>query len=76
VRERVREFIEALISAELDTALARPRYGRAKKDEITESLGRRLSRFGGYSRMSRESWMFERPLALHKDMMLSASSSH
>src|SRR6516225_11460880 len=30
VRERVREFIEALICGELDEALARPRYGRAK----------------------------------------------
>src|SRR5438477_7065916 len=33
VRERVREFIEALISGELDAALARPRYGRVKKDD-------------------------------------------
>jgi hypothetical protein len=32
VRERVREFIEALICGELDAALARPRYGRAKND--------------------------------------------
>ena len=31
VRERVREFIEALICGELDEALARPRYGRAKE---------------------------------------------
>ena len=30
VRERVREFIEALIRGELDAALARPRYGRAR----------------------------------------------
>ena len=29
LRERVREFIEALICGELDAALARPRYGRA-----------------------------------------------
>ena len=30
VRERVHEFIEELIRGELDAALARPRYGRAK----------------------------------------------
>src|SRR5437016_12752305 len=30
VRERVREFIEELIRCELDAALSRPRYGRAK----------------------------------------------
>jgi putative transposase len=30
VRERVREFIEALICGELDAALARPRCGRAR----------------------------------------------
>jgi putative transposase len=30
VRERVRGFIEELIRCELDAALARPRYGRAK----------------------------------------------
>ena len=33
VRERVREFIEALIRGELDAVLARPRYGRAKNDD-------------------------------------------
>src|SRR4051812_8263234 len=33
LRERVREFIEALICGELDAALARPRYGRAIKDD-------------------------------------------
>jgi transposase-like protein len=33
LRERVREFIEALICGELDAALARPRYGRAKNDD-------------------------------------------
>jgi putative transposase len=31
VRERVRDFIEAVIHGELDTALARPRYGRRAK---------------------------------------------
>ncbi len=30
MRDRVRQFIEALICRELDEALARPRYGRAK----------------------------------------------
>ena len=33
VRERVREFIETLICEELDAALARPRYGRAKNGD-------------------------------------------
>ena len=33
LRERVREFIEALICGELDAALARPRYWRAKNDD-------------------------------------------
>jgi hypothetical protein len=28
LRERVREFIQAMIENELETALARPRYGR------------------------------------------------
>src|SRR2546430_10827043 len=31
VRARAREFIEELIRGELDTALARPRYGRGRK---------------------------------------------
>ena len=30
VRARAREFIEELIRGELDTVLARPRYGRAR----------------------------------------------
>ena len=30
VRDQVREFIEELIRGELDTVLARPRYGRAR----------------------------------------------
>ena len=33
VRERVRGFIEELIRCELDAALARPRYGRAKNTD-------------------------------------------
>jgi putative transposase len=32
LRERVREFIQALIESELETALARPRYGRCPTD--------------------------------------------
>jgi len=32
VRERVRDWIEALIQAELNAALGRPRYGRAAGD--------------------------------------------
>ena len=31
VRDRVRSFIEGMIEAELETALSRPRYGRATK---------------------------------------------
>jgi hypothetical protein len=30
VRDRARQFIEELIRQELDTALARPRYGRSQ----------------------------------------------
>ena len=37
VRERIREFIETMIESELETALARPRYGRRK------AVGRRVS---------------------------------
>lgn len=32
VRGRVRSFIEELIASELETVLARPRYGRRAKD--------------------------------------------
>jgi hypothetical protein len=28
LRERIREFIQVMIESELETALARPRYGR------------------------------------------------
>src|SRR2546423_3891992 len=35
IRERVRGFIEDLICAELDAALARPRYGRREKNAET-----------------------------------------
>jgi putative transposase len=38
IRERVRGFIEDLICAELDAALARPRYGRREKNaDVTTS---------------------------------------
>jgi len=40
VRERVREFIEDLIRGELDTALARPRYGRRAKAITGTEAGR------------------------------------
>ena len=41
LRERVRGFIEELIHAELDAALARPRYGRrAKNADGAEVVGR------------------------------------
>src|SRR5437588_2634039 len=49
VRERVREFIEALICGELDAALARPRYGRAKDDDAC-SAGIVGHRHGGRTR--------------------------
>jgi putative transposase len=39
VRDRVRGFIEALICAELDEALARPRYGRAKNVDEGRARG-------------------------------------
>jgi putative transposase len=39
VRERVREFIEALIRNELDCVLARPRYGRQAKGEADSNGG-------------------------------------
>ena len=40
VRDRVREFIEALIEGELDTALSRPRYARRAKPSSGDSGGR------------------------------------
>ena len=42
VRARAREFIEEMIRGELDTALARPRYGRSQmagSDERERALG-------------------------------------
>src|SRR6185503_15618159 len=39
VRERVREFLEALIRGELDAVLARPRYGSACKNDDSWPAG-------------------------------------
>jgi putative transposase len=44
VRERVRSFIEELLRQELETALARPRYGRAKGPSGTANGHRHGSR--------------------------------
>src|SRR4051812_3020979 len=45
VRERVRDWIEALIEAELDAALGRPRYGRQEhQDQPTAAQGYRHGR--------------------------------
>ena len=41
LRERVREFIQAMIESELETALARPRYGRRPK-RLHEEFKRRI----------------------------------
>jgi hypothetical protein len=38
VRGRVRQFIEELICGELDEALARPRYGRARRPAMKKEL--------------------------------------
>ena len=48
VRERVRDWIEALIEAELEAALGRPRYGRAAGD--APSVGAQGYRHGRRSR--------------------------
>jgi hypothetical protein len=39
LRERVRDFIQAMIESELDTALARPRYGRRPKRDVQNGDG-------------------------------------
>ena len=39
LRERVRDFIQAMIESELDTALARPRYGRRPKGDVQNGDG-------------------------------------
>jgi putative transposase len=39
LRERVREFIQAMIESELETALARPRYGRRRTADVDNGDG-------------------------------------
>src|ERR1700757_3687641 len=39
LRERVREFIQAMIESELETALARPRYGRRPTVDVQKGDG-------------------------------------
>src|SRR5215472_10597808 len=39
LRERVREFIQAMIESELETALARPRYGRRRTADVQNGDG-------------------------------------
>ena len=39
LRDRVREFIQAMIESELETALARPRYGRRPTADIQNGDG-------------------------------------
>ena len=43
LRERVREFIQAMIESELDTALARPRTVAAQRRMPTSGMDRQLS---------------------------------
>ena len=43
LRERVRDFIQAMIESELDTALARPRYGRRPKGDVQNGDGKGIS---------------------------------
>ena len=39
LRDRVREFIQAMIESELEAALARPRYGRRPKADAKDGNG-------------------------------------
>src|SRR4051794_28616646 len=50
VRERARQFIEELIRGELDTVLARPRYGRGKMTEREGGCGVTGHRHGSRTR--------------------------
>jgi transposase-like protein len=50
VRDRARQFIEELIRQELDAALARPRYGRAKLPMNEGAAGVTGHRHGGRTR--------------------------
>jgi hypothetical protein len=43
LRDRVREFIQAMIESELETALARPRYGRHPRTDAENTDGRAVS---------------------------------
>ena len=50
LRERVRDFIEAMMHGELDAALARPRYGRRASDDVGNPVGVAGHRHGGRTR--------------------------
>ena len=39
VRDRVREFIQAMVEGELDAALTRPRYGRRSQSSNSDADG-------------------------------------
>jgi putative transposase len=43
LRDRVREFIQAMIESELEAALVRPRYGRRPKADPAMPMARALS---------------------------------
>jgi hypothetical protein len=40
LRNRVREFIQAMIESELEAALVRPRYGRRPKADVKMAIAR------------------------------------
>jgi len=44
VRDRVREFIEAMVEAELEAALSRPRYAAAASDRTRRRAAHSVSR--------------------------------
>ena len=56
VRDRVREFIQAMVEGELDAALMRPRYGRRSQSSNSDAdgpvgvTGHRLYRIASGSR--------------------------
>ncbi len=47
LRERVREFIQAMIESELEAALVRPRYGRRPKRMPRIAMARAVSPAAG-----------------------------
>jgi transposase-like protein len=53
LRERVREFIQAMIESELDTALARPRYGRRPTADAQSGDGSKAIRGHRHGHRSR-----------------------